>query len=56
MAENGTKFVHAPRLVCVELNPGPGRGENLGDEEKWRIVIYKKDLKCLIIEFQKNAN
>ena len=33
MAENGTKFVHAPRLVCVELNPGPGRGENLGDEE-----------------------
>lgn len=39
------KYVPAPRLVCVELNPGPGRGKHLKEEEKWRIILNWKDLK-----------
>lgn len=42
------KVVPAPRLVCVELNPGPrGRrvGANLTVEQKWEIVIYSTRLK-----------
>ena len=45
MVEFEKKFVPAPRLVCVELNPGPGRGKNLSEEEKWRIIFNWKDLK-----------
>jgi transposase len=44
------KFVPAPILVCVELNPGP---ERLGDENKWRIIIYKKDFKMSDYEIAK---
>jgi DNA-binding transcriptional regulator YhcF (GntR family) len=38
--------VPAPRLVCVELNPGPRRGKNISEEKKWEIVIdAKKQMK-----------
>jgi DNA-binding MarR family transcriptional regulator len=31
-----------PRLVCVELNPGPGRGQQWGEEQKWSIIALWK--------------
>ena len=38
MAEILQKIVPAPRLVGVELNPGPRRGENMSDEERWAVI------------------
>ena len=38
-----TKFVPAPLLVGIELNPGPGRGEDLPESDRWRIVFLKKE-------------
>lgn len=36
------KFVPAPRLVCIEVNPGPGRGHEWSEETKWRIITLWK--------------
>jgi transposase len=33
------KWVPAPLLVGVELNPGPGHGERLSDMQLWEIVL-----------------
>ena len=38
MAEILQKIVPAPRLVGVELNPGPRRGEHMSDEERWAVI------------------
>jgi len=37
------KWVSAPRLVGVELNPGPGSGEHLTTKERWEIVISSEE-------------
>lgn len=31
-------IVPAPRLVCVEPNPGPRRSQRLSEEERWRVI------------------
>ena len=38
MAKKWQNFVPAPRLVCVELNPGPKRGKKLREEQKWGVI------------------
>lgn len=38
-----TKFVPSPLLVGIELNPGPGRGEDLTESDRWRIVFLKSE-------------
>jgi transposase len=38
------KFVPAPLLVGVEPNPGPGSGEKLTEEQRWSVVIFKKEM------------
>lgn len=44
MVEKSYIFVPAPRLVCVELNPGPPRSKHLTDEEKWAVIsLWKID-------------
>ena len=30
--------VPAPRLVCVELNPGPRHTPRLTEEQRWRVI------------------
>ena len=45
MAKKCQKFVPAPLLVGVELNPGPGHGSNWSEEMRWRIVLKWKDEK-----------
>ena len=45
MAKKCQKFVPAPLLVGVELNPGPGHGLNWSEEVRWRIVLKWKDEK-----------
>lgn len=42
MGQKSQKFVPAPRLVCIELNPGPGRGHQWSEEQKWRIITLWK--------------
>ncbi len=40
------KFVPAPRLVGIELNPGPGKvGNRHSEEKRWRVIFNHKDLK-----------
>ena len=40
------KFVPAARLVGIEPNPGPrGVGNRHSEEQRWRIIFKKKDLK-----------
>lgn len=35
----------APRLVCIETNPGPaGTERRLSEKDRWRAVIYTEDL------------
>ena len=36
MAKKFQKFVPAPLLVGVELNPGPGHGSRWSEEMKWK--------------------
>jgi len=43
MSQKRPKYVPRPRLVCVELNPGPGRGHEWSEEQKWRVVLLWKD-------------
>ena len=38
-------FIPAPPLVGIHPNPGPGSGEHLEEEIKWRAVILWKDKK-----------
>jgi transposase len=39
------KFVPAPRLVCIETNPGPpGSGRRLSEKNRWKAVFYTEDL------------
>lgn len=38
MAQNSPKLIPAPRLICVELNPGPGRGHEWSEERRWEII------------------
>ena len=45
MAKKFQKFVLAPLLVGVELNPGPGHGSRWSEEMRWRIVLKWKDEK-----------
>ena len=39
----GIKFVPAPLLVGVELNPGPPAGDHLSEPERWRIVFLRDE-------------
>ena len=45
MAKKCQKFVPAPLLAGLELNPGPGHGPNWSEEMSWRIVLKWKDEK-----------
>jgi len=35
------KFVPAPRLVCIETNPGPPR--RLSEKNRWKVIIYNEE-------------
>lgn len=37
------KFVPASRLICIELNPGPGSGVHLDEATRLRIVTLNQD-------------
>ena len=49
-------YVPAPRLVCVELNPGPKPGKkpksgrHLSEEDRWRIVFLRNDVNLSLRE------
>ena len=45
MTSKRKKFVPAPRLVCVEENPGPRPSTPLEEEKRWKIVFFKKEMK-----------
>ena len=45
MAKKSRKFVPAPLLVGIELNPGPGHGSNWNEEQRWRTILKWKDEK-----------
>ena len=48
MAQKSQKYVPPPRLVCIELNPGPGRGHQWSEEQKWSIItLWKHEGKSL---------
>jgi hypothetical protein len=36
------KMVPSPPLVCVEVNPGPGHGHYLTEEERYEVVFIRK--------------
>jgi len=38
------RFVPKPRLVCVELNPGPGAALRLSEEKRWRVVHLSTEM------------
>ena len=45
MVSKRKKFVPAPRLVCVEENPGPHFSTHLEEEERWKIIFIMKEQK-----------
>jgi Transposase and inactivated derivatives len=45
MAKKLQKFVPAPPLVGVELNPGPGHASRWNEERRWQIIFKWKDEK-----------
>jgi hypothetical protein len=38
MIKKSQKVVAAPRLVGVEVNPGPDSGQKLSEEQRWAII------------------
>src|SRR5688572_4918045 len=40
MDKKSQQVVPAPPLVGVELNPGPGRGHQLSEDERWRVIFF----------------
>ena len=34
----------APRLVCIEPNPGPRRSQRLNEEERWRVIHLSTEM------------
>ena len=35
-----SKDVPPPRLVGIHPNPGPGRGDHLDEEARWKVVFF----------------